>query len=236
MRPLSALAAGSIVLSLAMAGGVAAGDNNELYVIQKSPVGTLSGNTLEVDQSAASGSLVRGLNANLIGPFPAFLLSKAGVDPQFALQRGENNAAKLTLTGAGGELQLLQSSNPLAIWAPGLATANNTATVTADTNALGGVAQIGTNNTATVDLGLSAQGLVVQLGSQLTTNLQVEQGGTGQVIQIGTNNNTGLVTVPVGGNVTVELIGNNIAPAGQGGVQVLSTSNPGNITITQTPW
>lgn len=227
---LSSAIAGSAFLFLLAAPAVA-GNDNQLYVMQQSPEGTQHGNTLMADQSEATGSLIRGLNPNLIGGLASLVLQGAGVNPEFALQRGEGNEAKLKLHGYGGELQLLQSNNPLSF----SAAAYNTANVVAAANAVGGVGQVGTGNTANMELGEDARGLITQLGSNLTADLEVGKGGRGRIFQQGTGSSTGLVSVEPGATVTFTQIGDNVAPINSG-LQVLIATNPGNITITQKAW
>lgn len=214
-----------------------AGERNEVLVRQESPNGTANGNLLSIDQALASDSLVTGIHANSVGSWAAWGLQVTGFNPEFATQRGEGNAATLTLTGNGGEIQLLQSANPLLPLIVGGAAGNNSATVTAGAHDLAAVVQLGARNTATMALqGGGANGLISQLGSNLNASLLVENGGTGQITQIGNNNNTGLVTVTANSNVTVTQVGNNIAPIGPTALQVISASNPGTISITQTAW
>src|SRR5690606_3145587 len=97
---------------------------------------------------------------------------------------------------------------------------------------------LGENNTANLNLngGTSSitTGLISQSGSNLTADLTVENGGKGQVIQIGNDSNTGQVSVPAGTTLTYTQIGDNLVPVGQTAVQVISSTNAGNISITQT--
>lgn len=214
------------------ASSAAAGDNNEAYFIQLSPNGTLNGNTLEIYQEAASNSKVTGIGSNLVGQLPSFVLNRIGANPLLASQRGEGNTATLTLEGNGGELQLLQSSNPVGAWVPGGAAGYNEATITSDGASLGGIIQVGEFNEATMSLD-DGRGLITQLGSKLTANLDVGADGSGTVIQIGSNSTVGTVQVAAGTSVTYTQIGNGLTSSVP--VSVYS-SNPGNITITQMAW
>ncbi|MFD2648833.1 hypothetical protein ACFSX5_13670 [Devosia albogilva] len=225
-----------IALAVALCGTVAshAGDNNTIMLIQQSPFGSSQGNTLMVDQSQASNSTVTGVgsrNRLLRGA-----MSALGLEGEYALQRGENNQATLTLTGDGGKLQLLQTSNPLRPLGLGISAGDNTATVVARDFANGTVAQVGSGNTAEMSLGDSATGFVTQLGSRLSTSLEVGDGGTAVITQIGNNSRTPTLLVEPGAAVNYTQIGNNIAPASSTEVQVISASNPGAISITQTAW
>lgn len=213
-----------------------AGDENQIWLRQTSPVGSLNGNDLSADQGGANSSSISGVGRNLISPLAAGQLRLIGYDPNFALQRGEGNSATLTITGTGGELQLLQSSNPLMPFVPGISVGNNTAVATATSGDLGAIVQIGAANTAALSLDGNANGLITQLGSGLNTDLDVGLGGTGVVTQIGRNSNTGTLTVAPGTTLNYTQIGNNIAPMGMQSVQIVNATNPGSISITQTAW
>lgn len=211
-----------------------AGDGNEAYLIQLSPQGSPEGNTVSIDQEAATGSLVRGIGSNLIGDLPYVVLTAVtgaitGADPLLATQRGEGNEASIKLTGTGGELQLLQLNSPFAPWTPGQAGGGNVAELTATGNALGGVIQAGELNQATLTLGSGANGLITQLGSELSATLTVAPGGSGQVAQLG-QNSTVAVNVLSNNSVTYTQIGSNLTGID---ASVYSTV-PGSISITQT--
>lgn len=211
-----------------------AGDGNQAYLLQKSPEGTLNGNTLTILQDEADDSLVRGIGPSLIGHLPSYILMQiSGSDPLAAKQQGEGNSARLELRGSGGELQLLQSAAPWTPWVPGGAAGGNVAEIVASGNALGGIIQIGELNQAGMLLeGDDARGLITQLGSSLTAELEVGPGASGTVIQLGRNSDAGTVQVETGTTLTYTQIGSNLRP-NQALVQVFSTA-PGNITITQT--
>lgn len=251
MRSMSMVAAGVFSIGVAITGTPShAGDGNMIYIKQESPAASTIGNSLSIDQSAASNSLVHGPSAELLevlGTFSAndpqaemlvpFSGNAAGAT--FGTQRGEGNQATLTIDGAGGELQLLQDTGPdqQLLPAPGT-TVGNQATITASGAVLGGVIQLGESNTANLNLtggGLpGTTGLISQRGTNLTADLTVEGGGKGQVVQIGNNNNTGQVVVSDQTTLTYTQVGDNLTPVGQTGVQVISSTNPGNISITQT--
>jgi hypothetical protein len=210
-----------------------AGDNNTILLIQQSPMGSTSGNTLSIDQSGANGSTVAGVGRG--NPLLRGALAAIGIDAEYAVQQGEDNVAKLTLTGTGGDLRLLQSSNPILPVGAGVTDPTNTATVVARDFANGAVAQIGLGNTATMTLDENANGLVTQLGSRLTATLTVGERGNAVITQIGNNSRTPSLEVLAGATLAYTQIGDNIAPPTATPVQVISAS-PGPVSITQTAW
>ena len=213
-----------------------AGSNNDAFIRQVSPSGSALGNTLSIDQSAATDSTVRGIGTELTGKLPFYLLGALTAnDPLVAQQRGESNSAELTLAGSGGELQLYQSVGAGASWMPYGAIADNKAVLAAASGALGGVLQIGSGNLATLKLGDNATGLVSQFGSKLTSDLDVGAGGHGTVVQVGSNSTTGTVTVAPGTTLIYTQIGSNRAPPPGAAASVFSTSL-GTVTIQQTAW
>lgn len=217
-------------------GSALAGDNNDAFIRQVSPPGSSLGNTLRIDQASATDSTVRGIGSGLIGGLPLFLLGAlTSNDPQFAQQRGEINSATLTLTGAGGEIQLYQSVGAGATWVPNGAVARNTAVVAAASGALGGVIQIGSDNTALLTLADDATGLVSQFGTSLYSNLDVGAGGTGTVVQIGNNSTTGTVTVAPGTSLHYTQVGDGLLPPPAAAATVFSTSR-GTVIIQQNAW
>ena len=222
----------ALVISAAAVVSAVAGDNNGAFLIQVSPEGSYQGNTLSIDQSGASDSLVRGIGSQLIGTLPTLVLGAvAGSDPTFATQRGEANHATIKMTGNGGELQVLQRNFVVAPFLPTQAGGGNTASLTTTGDALGGLIQVGNGNTANMTLDNGATGLIAQWGTSLSATLDVASNGSGTVVQIGNNSSVGTVSVLSGNTVTYTQIGSNLAP----GVspQIYSTV-PGSITITQT--
>jgi hypothetical protein len=249
MRPMSLVFAGMFSLGVAIGASQShAGDGNMIYIKQESPAGSTAGNSLTIDQSKADNSLVHGPSAELLELLGAISTTQQGDDivtfsgnlpgTTFGTQRGEGNQATLSIKGDGGELQLLQDSSPTqAVLPPAGTTSGNQATITASGAVLGGIIQLGESNTA--DLNLSggvgpATGLISQNGSGLSANLAVGSGGSGQIVQIGNNSDTGDVTVPPNVSLTYTQVGDNLAPVGASAVQVISTTNSGNISITQT--
>lgn len=224
----------AVACALAAATSAFAGDGNVLRVIQTSPSGPGVGNSLFVDQSAASGSLLTGPTDDTTSKVlsqefgHADLVSSRGNTALAATQTGSGNSATITMTGNGGELQLLQDNDSSST----VTQAGNRATVNLDGNALGAVIQIGDNNLAEVDLEAGARGLVAQTGIGNSGELKVGEGGSAELVQNG-NLNRYPVQVQPNTTVTVTQNGNGLQPVGVQGVQVFST-NPGTISITQT--
>jgi len=244
MRPTRMTVAGMAALgAVVMAAPAHAGDNNQVYIKQESPAGSTDGNSLTIDQSQAFSSILTGPTDQLVddarNATPGeYLNAVVPLDRapmgNTALQRGEGNSATLTITGSGGELQILQDSTPGGVLFLG-AGGGNTANATVNGNGLGAIIQVGQLNEANLTLnGDGSSGLISQFGSNLEASLTVQAGGTGQIIQNGNNSNTGMVEVVTGATVTYTQIGNNLQPVGPTGVQVMSTINAGNISITQT--
>lgn len=199
----------SAVLVLLAGGTAFSGSNNTIYVLQeRSPGG--AGNTLEVDQSSASNSLVRGLN-----------------EGEPAQQLGGGNTATLTIEGNGGVVELLQDTGSAS-------GSGNIATIGTSSNALGIVSQIGTANLATLEVsGTLASGSIFQNG--IGNNAGLVVAGTeanGSITQNGNNNVTNLAVTGAGTSVDYTVNGNNLTNVPGGGVQVYT--NGATVTITQT--
>jgi hypothetical protein len=217
---------------VAFSTGATAGEGNTLRVLQESSSGSFSGNSLSVDQSRASNSLVLGPNQAMTSALEGKTLTLNGL--QFAsdgpdrpaLQRGEGNSATVVITGDGGQLQLLQDNSKAGT------SSGNKAEATLAEGALGGVFQLGDGNEATLKVDPLGKGLIAQNGNGNFANLVVHGGGEGQIIQNGNANNQPL-TVNSNTTVMVTQNGNGLQPVGTTGIQVFST-NPGTISITQT--
>lgn len=210
-----------------------AGDGNTIHIIQESPVGSASGNTLSVDQSGADYSQVAGPSLRAVLSYRGLDLNTAqqgGLRP--ALQRGEDNLAGVTMKDNGGLLMLHQDSSPGAgVRSLPWGTGGNTATVgMLGSNAIGAVIQIGTDNLADLTLnGANTRGLIGQFGTDLKATLEVSgTGSSGQIVQVGTDNDANLKVSA--GSVTLTQLGSGLNYTTP--VQVF-TSNPANITITQ---
>lgn len=247
-RNLKSLVAGVFLVSLSAASSLA--DNNTALVRQVSPFGTASGNTLSIDQSAATNARLVGPGANLVGSVAAQTLAvlsgQAGSDPS-ALQKGESNTATAVMSGSGGELQLFQATPSLNNVGGG-----NQAEMVAANAALGGVIQIGEFNTAALTLD-DGRGLVSQTGNQnwasLTVNGSTSQaslsqvgdfnngamivgsGGSATLLQIGDGNRSGNVEVGNGATLIYTQIGNGIQPT-RDALSIMSDAD-GPVLITQ---
>lgn len=218
-----------------------AGSNNIVNIRQENISGQ-PGNTLSIDQSQADNSAVIGLtesqigftstlsretvleNEQLLSIFPAM---PAPADPA-ALQLGANNSATVVITGDGSVARLQQGAD-------GAPSSNNTAEIEiVGIGSSGTVVQGGLGgNEATLEISAdSAAGLIGQFGANLTATLNVAPNATGRILQKGTGSEAAL-DVQSNSTVTYTQIGDNLQPIGQGSVQFFST-NPGNITITQT--
>lgn len=185
----------------------ASAQNNKVLVEQIAPVGAVKGNTLIVDQSEASNSLVAGASNGqnfglLVAPGS---VSSANIitivdTAESATQFGSGNSANITLR---------------------------------DNGTVAGLEQIGNGNFATIDVsGNNAFGAIIQNGDDNSGSLTVAQsGGKGELIQIGNNNNTDLT---VSGNpnsaVSFTVQGNGVTTTVPASV---ATSSGGTVTIVQ---
>jgi len=200
------------ILPLALAIGTAAGagEGNRASIQQLSPTGSLQGNVLILDQSGARGSILTGV--------------PLGAEADAATQSGEGNHAYVTLTGDGATAQLLQAGN------------TNSATILAATAATASLSQIGLGNAASMVLAPHASALVSQTGNgNLVSDLNVGHSGSAVLSQTGNGNDTGAITVAPGASLHYAQEGNGLGPVGAG-VQVLISTAPAAISITQTGW
>lgn len=209
--------------SVGLGSAAISGDGNQIYILQQNPAGIASGNTLEVDQSNATNSLIAGsfaTNTSLLGTG----LLGIGLNPALspAVQDGVNNVGQITISGTGGQVVFLQTGT------------DNSATVTLS-SALGMamLEQNGTNNTATLTVDpLAIRGDIQQFGKNNLADLTVSgKGASGALVQKGDNNQFGFTVTGTNTTASYTAIGNNMAPAGTGPVVI---SNGGAVTITQT--
>lgn len=186
-----------------------AADGNQIYILQQSPLGIDSNNTLNVDQSAASGSTVAGAFGAAARTTPA-------------LQDGIDNSGNIEISGAGGQVAFLQEG------------IGNDATVSLS-SALGMafLQQDGNANSASLTVDpLGYSGAIQQIGSGNRGGLIVSgKGASGTLVQNGNNNAMDMTVSGIGATVSYTFNGNNMAPAGTGPVVI---SNGGSVTITQT--
>lgn len=241
MRAAPLIVAGAIAFGLSSASLVHAGESNTIYIKQESPAGSSTGNSLSIDQSDASNSLVAGPSLRTLLPFAGLSLDSAFQGTQKpALQRGEGNSASITISDIRDEnsgnvvsnrgiLLLLQDTSPgRALQQPNNGT-SNVANATLAGESLGAIIQMGTGNDATLNLN-NANGLIGQFGTDLRASLAVTPGGSGQVVQVG-NNNDVAVEVSGGGSASYTQIGSNLNTNNQ--VQIF-TNTTGTVNITQT--
>lgn len=184
-----------------------AGDDNTIYIKQDS-LFALEGNTLTLDQSSVSNTLVAGA---VDGSVPA-------------LQEGGGNTANIDVTGDNAVIALLQS-NPIG-------GSGNSVDLSAGTLATVLVNQVGIGNTGSVTVsGLGNTGMLDQKGDGNNGSVDVSGlGTTGKLVQVGDGNDFGLTVGGRGTNVTYQQIGNNLSPVGAGPSVV---SNGGTVIITQ---
>ena len=221
----------AVLILLAATGAAVAGDNNEAYLIQLSPLGTIEGNTLSIDQEDASDSRVQGIGSQLIGEGPSWLFNAIiGTDPLLATQRGEGNQATVGMNGTGGQLQLLQTNFESSPWVPGEAGGYNNAILNSLGDSLGAVVQIGESNMAELSLDAGAQGLIAQWGTGLSATLNVASDGQGTIFQKGNGSSVGTVNVLSNNAVTWTQIGDGLTATSPG---LIFSTSPGAITITQ---
>jgi hypothetical protein len=227
-----AVSVAATILTLLPASLSQAGDNNTVYIKQESPAGSLNGNSLTIDQSDATNSLLVGPSvSSLAGLLNVSLPSSLQGGQNPASQRGEGNEAKITMTGDGGALMLVQDTSPFQAMQPAGSGTGNTATAVLNGASLGAVIQLGTANTANLQLE-QANGLITQLGSNLRADLAVTgPDSRGQIVQIGSRNTADVEVQGSGTNVTYTQIGNDLTSSQT--MEVFST-NSGNISITQT--
>ncbi|APE44460.1 hypothetical protein BOO69_14345 [Sulfitobacter alexandrii] len=189
-------------------------DENVLYLLQSNPLNGPTGNTISVDQTAGTNTLVAG---DAAGSAPARQVGDGNSGT--VVIDGDNIAVLFSQTGAGG------------VNSPG---SNNTGTVNATGNDLtGALSQAGIGNSATLSvLGTRALGSVSQIGNGNQADVSVE--GTdiqGELIQNGNNNIADLTIDGSSSNVSYEIIGNNLTTVDAG---PSVTTNAGTVIIRQT--
>ena len=206
--------------------GMASADGNSAYILQDS-ADPADGNSLTIDQTEATNSIVAGVRApsdqndenviNLDGIQDDDFLEGAPtsfnvftLDEPFspfnadlpAAQFGSGNTASLTAEGDGAYIGLYQDGN------------GNEGTILADGDrALASLYQLGNDNRGALTVsGNDAEGFLGQIGNNNDTSVSVDTNGAS-------------VSYRVEGNGTTFAL-----PA-----SVVSTSGTGQITITQRP-
>lgn len=204
----TAFARATLAAALSLSAALAQAEGNSLYILQDSSLGGGTGNTIFVDQSAATDSLVAG---SLTGP-----------EASPAAQIGSANDAFLSLTGNSVSAVLLQGSNSLP------AIGNSVRMTISGDRSIGTARQFGQSNVADLLVsGLDSLGEIDQQGDGNAANLVVTgNGSVGTIGQIGDRNDTTLRVE--GDNMTVnyEIIGN-------GTTTVLPPTVRGNSTSVQ---
>ena len=202
-------------------------DENRIYLLQVSS-NPGNGNTLFVDQSNATGSLVHGIAPELVPPN-----TLANGTP--AVQFGSRNRATINLTGVGSEVRISQQGLPdNGSLTPGFS--NRARVVSLGNNQVAELNQLGSNNTALIRLrpGDGTVGTLHQFGDENKGTLKIRGENTqGTLIQNGNNIDSALTVRARGADVTYKLNGNNIS-APNGVVVVTNIGQVGPITITQT--
>lgn len=198
-----------VLASFVIVGASAAySDQNTIFLIQETPAGNAPGNTLFVDQSAASGATVAG--------------APNGLSP--ARQTGSSNIGQITAAGQDLTVVFAQGQNN--------AFANdNAAQIGLDGgNLLASLQQLGDGNSARLDIrGNDNTGLITQTGNGNDGTLAVNgNGANGALIQTGDGNRTDLTVT--GASVTFEVVGDNLTFVG---TNPSVTSNGGTVTIRQ---
>lgn len=198
------------VLASFVIGGASAAysDQNTIFLIQETPAGNAAGNTLFVDQSAASGATVAG--------------TPNGLSP--ARQTGSSNLGQIT--AAGQDLTVVFAQGQTNAFAN-----DNAAQIGLDGgNLLASLQQLGDGNSATLDIrGNDNTGLITQTGNGNDGTLAVNgNGANGALIQTGDGNRTDLTVT--GASVTFEVVGDNLTFVG---TNPSVTSNGGTVTIRQ---
>jgi len=186
------------------------GDANTVFIVQDSKEGP--GNSLTIDQTEATNSLVAG--------------DIDGFEP--ARQTGSGNEADITLDGEGGFVLLNQNS------VGALVSNGNSATLFGGELATVILEQTGFGNVGSINVtGRDSTGILRQTGDLNDGSVVVTgTNSTGELIQNGDRNN---YTLTVDGNNTSVIFtqdGNGVAPANGVGPSVFS--NGGTVIINQT--
>ncbi|MCK5931368.1 MAG: hypothetical protein KAG89_04275 [Fulvimarina manganoxydans] len=213
-------------------------DGNTLTLVQRGGDRTSvfqsgSGNTLTIDQSAATSSVVGGLRDSKDGSVisatdQTYSYSVEVPNPKAFIEKSDGTYAR-------NVSEKLTMSEPQSITVGTLGAAfspqeplrqigtGNTATITVSDSVLfnGGIATAGqvglyqnntdstqSGNEATITAYGNATALVGQLGGNNSAILNVAVDGTGSIFQMGDNNKANL-TVPSGGSGLISQIGDN---------------------------
>jgi len=200
----------------ALAASASFAGENKIYLLQNSGPNAVTGNTIMIDQGAASGSLVVG--SLDVGPLESRLP---------ASQIGDGNRAEITIADTGGTVVFNQGSTD------SFQPANNAATV--NLNGFLGQAflsQQGAENVGALSaIGSNVFASLEQIGNRNEGSVSVTGAGARGVLrQEGDDNNLGLTVTGAGTTATYTQVGNNLT-APSGFAQVIS--NGGTVSITQ---
>jgi hypothetical protein len=224
------LACAALALSSAP---VLAGDSNTVYILQNSSINGV-GNTIYVDQSAATGSQVGGFSTvPVLSSTPVSSYNSNTTALNFpvdlakpAEQLGGNNSAKITDSGVDDNISLYQNNTK-----PGSPGSLNYAEITlSGLGSLGGVIQNGFANTAHLTAsGPQSAGGIWQQGDHNDGTVNVSGGAAALLVQNGSNNTNSLTAAgPSNSQINYIVNGNNFTA---GAAQVIT--NGAAVTITQ---
>lgn len=198
-----------LIFLLVVGAGTAAAQNNAILIDQGNPRGGDVGNTLFVDQTGASNSLVAGIETgqpqDILQLDPEITPLALGPVSNFdseapAVQFGSGNSASITLSGDG---------------------------------VIAGLSQLGNDNDAVMNIsGLGAAGTIFQDGNGNEADLLVlSDRGRGELVQIGNDNDTELaVTGGPNASVSFTIEGNGVSTSVPASV---SSFTGGQVTIIQ---
>lgn len=190
-----------------------AGDSNTVVLLQDANSGP--GNTLFIDQSLATGSLLAGA-PNALKP---------------ATQIGGGNMADIDLEGEGAAVFLTQNNSMMFN-----ALGNEVSVFGGDLSNVV-ISQIGSGNQGTVEVpGEGSLGVLRQFGNDNLGNVSVSgENSLGSLNQIGNRNSWSLDVSGDSTRVFAAQIGNDFSTLGGAGLEVFSNGVTVNITTTTLP-
>ena len=205
-------------LACALTGAAFAQDGNVIIIEQISDGG--GGNTLIVDQSKASNSLVAGVPSDNPFGLSNDPITDTGNFIVFGATAGGQNA----VTTVSGDSRATQDGSL------------NSAVITlAGNGSFAGLEQFGVDNKATINVtGDFAGGIIVQDGDDNIGSVSVqENGGFGELIQLGDGNETSFaVSGSPDASVSWTIEGNNVSTSANIPASIVTNSG-GQVTIVQ---
>lgn len=210
-----------------------AGDGNQIYLEQRNASGALSGNTISIDQSAASNSAVVGspwttdaIKQAAEGPLEAHASdpsTSGGNTFSPALQSGSGNTAAISMTGSGGQVLFHQSG-----------TQGNVAAISVIGSATADFFQDGSGNDGSIDVeGTGAFALLHQIGDGNRGEVTARgPNANAELTQIGNDGDFSL-TVPSDTSVVYQVEGNGVTQL-RSGASVISNAN--SVIVRQTAY